>query len=80
MRGKPEHQLAMLSCLTVEGLIPNDHPIRKIRRIVDEVLAELDDGSTPCTPSSLGPASARGAVEGRDPHGALHRSVGAGVL
>lgn len=32
----------MLSSLSAEDLIPGDHPIRKIRRIVDEVLAELD--------------------------------------
>jgi len=42
MRGKPEQQLAMLTSLSTEDLIPADHPIRKIRRIVDEVLVELD--------------------------------------
>jgi transposase len=42
VRGKPEQQLAMLTSLSTEDLIPTGHPIRKIRRIVDEVLAELD--------------------------------------
>lgn len=42
MRGKPERQLAMLSSLSTEDLIPVGHPIRKIRRIVEEVLGELD--------------------------------------
>jgi transposase len=42
VHGKPERQLAMLSSLSPEDPIPGDHPIRKIRRLVDEVLAELD--------------------------------------
>ena len=44
MRGKPERQLAMLSSLSTEDLIPVDHPIRRIRGVVDEVLVEMDGG------------------------------------
>jgi len=33
----------MLSSLSTEDLIPADHPIRRIRVVVDEVLGELDD-------------------------------------
>jgi transposase len=36
--------MAMLTSLSTEDLIPAGHPIRRIRKIVDEVLAELDDG------------------------------------
>jgi transposase len=43
VRGEPERQLAMLTTLSPEGLIPADHPIRRIRTVVDAVLAELDD-------------------------------------
>jgi transposase len=42
MRGKPEQQLAMLTSLSTEDLIPEDHPIRRIRKVIDEVLVELD--------------------------------------
>ena len=42
MRGTPDPQLAMLSSLSTEDLIPPDHPIRRIRVVVDAVLAELD--------------------------------------
>ena len=42
MRGAPERQMAMLTTLSPEDLIPADHPIRRIRKVVDEVLASLD--------------------------------------
>ena len=42
MRGSSDPQLAMLTTVSTEDLIPADHPIRKIRVVVDTVLAELD--------------------------------------
>ena len=41
MRGTPERQMAMLTTLSPEVLIPGDHPIRRIRAVVDAVLADL---------------------------------------
>jgi transposase len=41
MRGPVERQATMLFGVTTEDFIPADHPIRKIRRLVDGVLAEL---------------------------------------
>src|SRR5215207_9058588 len=43
MRGEPDPQLAMLTTLSTEELIPAEHPIRKIRAVVDAVLADLDE-------------------------------------
>jgi transposase len=38
--------MAMLTTLSPGDLIPEDHPIRQIRVVVDAVLAELDDELT----------------------------------
>lgn len=41
MRGTGEHQVVMLSALTPDELVPQDHPIRRIRPIVERVLQDL---------------------------------------
>lgn len=41
MRGKQDKQVMMLSALTPEQLVPQDHPIRQIKPIVDHALLEL---------------------------------------
>lgn len=35
MRGEAERQVAMLLGVVADDLVPQDHPIRAIRRIVD---------------------------------------------
>lgn len=42
MRGAPDRQLQMLAMVNLEDFVPADHPIRRIRAVVDTVLAELD--------------------------------------
>ena len=41
MRGQNENQIIMLSSLTPDQLVPQDHPIRAIKPIVDRALNEL---------------------------------------
>jgi transposase len=41
VRGAEEHQAAMLLGAVADDLVPQDHPIRAIRRIVDGALREL---------------------------------------
>lgn len=41
MRGKQEKQITMLSALTPDQLVPQGHPIRHIKPIVDQALKEL---------------------------------------
>lgn len=43
MRGEINPQASMFSYVDIEKRIPNSHPIRKIRKIVDKALLELDD-------------------------------------
>jgi transposase len=41
MRGKSEQQAMILSAVTPDQLVPQDHPIRQVKPIVDRALAEL---------------------------------------
>jgi transposase len=41
MRGKQDNQALMLVALTPDQLVPQDHPIRQIKPIVDRALGEL---------------------------------------
>src|SRR5687767_3902387 len=41
MRGRTERQATMLFGVTVDRFIPEQHPIRRIRELVDEILGEL---------------------------------------
>ncbi|HET8553221.1 MAG TPA: transposase, partial [Rhodanobacteraceae bacterium] len=43
MRSPDVQQLGMFSYVSVEDRVPRDHPIRKLRVLVDAILKDLDD-------------------------------------
>jgi hypothetical protein len=42
MRGAVIRQMAMLSTVSTEDLVPEDHPIRRVKPIVDAILVRLE--------------------------------------
>ena len=43
MRGADVQQLGMFSYVSVEDRVPKEHPIRKLRVLVDTILSEMDE-------------------------------------
>ena len=41
MRGKSNEQTSMLALVSMESLIPKDHPLRRVKPLADEALQEL---------------------------------------
>jgi len=50
---QPDLQMTMLTTVSTEAMVPADHPLRRIRTIVDAVLAEMD-GDFEAMYSSIG--------------------------
>ena len=44
MRGTAARQATMLTAVTPDALVPQDHPIRKIKPLVDGALTKLFPG------------------------------------
>jgi transposase len=44
MRGDERVQDGMFSCVTLEQRVPQDHPLRAIRKLTDTVLQSLSAG------------------------------------
>ena len=42
MRGEKQDQVSVTCLIHVETMIPSDHPIRTIKRLLNEVLAQMD--------------------------------------
>ena len=64
MRGSDERSGELFSYVDVEERVPRNHPLRLIRRIVNEVLAALD-GAQSCTPTMGVPRLRRSGCCGR---------------
>ena len=43
MRGEERIQDEMFSCVTLQQRVPQDHPLREIRKLTDAVLVSLND-------------------------------------
>ena len=43
MRGETNRQAALFSYVSLEARVPEDHPLRAIKRLVGGVLGELSD-------------------------------------
>ncbi len=66
MRGRQDSQVSMLAFVDIEARIPLEHPLRTVRYIADDALAELspvfdamyvDDGRPSIPPERLWKAS-----------------------
>ena len=54
MRGTDERSGELFSYVDLEDRVPTEHPLRLIRRIVNEVLVALDGEFTSSTPTADG--------------------------
>lgn len=41
MRGRPDPQITILAFIDLEERVPTAHPLRTVKRLADEALAEL---------------------------------------
>lgn len=67
MRGSDVQQLGMFSYVSVEDRVPKDHPIHKLRVLVDAILKDMD--------SLLGSRYARTGRESIPPERLLRASL-----
>jgi hypothetical protein len=73
VRGTDEKQASMFSLISPEKRVPADHPLRRIKRLVDEILADLSltfDAMYSATGRPSIPPEP--AAEGAGPDGAVH--------
>lgn len=81
MRGANERQAQMLFGVTPDDLVPQTHPIRAIRELVDRMLAELSPIFCHDVLRAWSPVDSAGAPdEGHAAHGVLLHPLRAPVL
>ena len=81
MRGETERQSTLMLGLTPEGFVPRDHPLRRIKPLVDSALRRMSlvfDEVYATRRTALDPARASAQSESVD--GLLHDPLGAPVL
>ena len=47
MRGRVDNQVSMMCLINPEDVVPDGHPLRKIKQIADEALASIDEQLEP---------------------------------
>jgi hypothetical protein len=80
VRGTPDPELAMLTSLSPEDLIPVDPPTLRIRKVVDAALGEPLRSSPRCTRRRVGREWRRSRAEGDGVDGDVLDPRAAGVL
>jgi transposase len=43
MRGEKNDQIEMFSCIPLEHRISKNHPLRKIKKIIDDILSQMNE-------------------------------------
>jgi transposase len=43
MRGEQNNQIEMFSCIPLEHRIPKNHPLRKIKKVIDDILSQMNE-------------------------------------
>ena len=86
MRGDAERQANIMLAVTPDSFIPDDHPIRRIKPIVDAALQQLSPlltGNAICGKEGAGGASedkrSRGAGAPDSPDRVLESEMGSGA-
>jgi hypothetical protein len=64
MRGDDQQTDSMFSHISAERRVPQDHPLRAIRLLMDDILRELSRDSIGCTRRSVGRRSRLNGYDG----------------